>query len=337
MSHASGIPVAQTLDDAFGSAREAGDVRFLKVQIVDDQMVNTGSGKCSGTAEEDFKALQQQFDRNVPCYILYKLDTTTPHGNEWLLISYVPDGSAVKQRMLYASSHALLKRELGLTYFSDELHGSSPDDITWALFQQHDKKKASIDAPLTLSEQSRNATATMEVDMGHTREYVHSVLFPMSTEAVSALKNLASNNVVQLRVDTEKETIELLKSFSAGSVQSVADQLPSDQPCFVFFQFEHEHEGQTVRPNVFIYSCPNGAKIKAKMLHSTVKSAAIDAAQGQGVAVEKKIEVSEPDELNEDELLAELHPPTREVSTKGDFNRPSRPGRGRPRMTRGRK
>ena len=63
---------------------------------------------------------------------------------------------------------------------------------------RHDKKKASIDAPLTQSEQSRNAAATMEVDMGHTREYVHSVLFPMSTEAVAALKSLDSNNVVQL-------------------------------------------------------------------------------------------------------------------------------------------
>lgn len=38
----------------------------------------------------------------------------------------------------------------------------------------------------------------MEVDVGHTREYVHSVLFPMSTQAVSALKNLATSNVVQL-------------------------------------------------------------------------------------------------------------------------------------------
>lgn len=34
--------------------------------------------------------------------------------------------------------------------------------------------------------------------MGHTREYVHSVLFPMSVDAVNALKNLSNNNVVQL-------------------------------------------------------------------------------------------------------------------------------------------
>lgn len=38
----------------------------------------------------------------------------------------------------------------------------------------------------------------MEIDAGHTREYVHSVLFPMSSDAVNALKNLSSKNVVQL-------------------------------------------------------------------------------------------------------------------------------------------
>ena len=57
---------------------------------------------------------------------MYRLDTSNEHGNQWLLISFVPDGSPVKQRMLYASSHAEFKRQLGLTYFSDELHGSEP-------------------------------------------------------------------------------------------------------------------------------------------------------------------------------------------------------------------
>ena len=70
------------------------------------------------------------------------------------------------------------------------------------------------------------------------------------------------------------------------------------------------------------------------MLHSTVKSAAIEAASAQGVTVEKKIEVTESGELNENDLLAEIHPPTREVNVKSTFDRPSRPGRGRARVTR---
>ena len=41
--------------------------------------------------------------------------------------------------------------------------------------------------------------------------------------------------------------------------------------------------------SVFIYSCPNGAKIKAKMLYSTVKAAATGAAEDCGVKIEKKV------------------------------------------------
>jgi hypothetical protein len=74
----------------------------------------------------DFGAIQALLERNVPCYILYRLDTKNMHGFDWLLISYVPDGSPVKSRMLYASTLALLKRELGTSYFSDELHASAP-------------------------------------------------------------------------------------------------------------------------------------------------------------------------------------------------------------------
>jgi hypothetical protein len=51
------------------------------------------------------------------------------HGYDWLLISFVPDGSPVKARMLYASTLALLKRELGTSYFSDELHASAPVSV----------------------------------------------------------------------------------------------------------------------------------------------------------------------------------------------------------------
>jgi len=334
MSHASGIPVAPELDQSFGKARENKNVRFIKVQIKDDVMVETASQPIVGTAETDFPLIQKVLERNVPAYILYRLDTEESlHGNDWLLISYVPDGSPVKSRMVYASSLALLKRDLGTSYFSDELHGSAPDDITWELYLQHDKKRGVVDAPLTQAEISRGAEVTMEFDPGHSREYVHSVAFPMSSAAVAALKDIKSSNVVQLRIDTEKETIELREKFSSSNVAGVANKIPSDEPCFTFFRFVHQHDGQEVAPVIFIYSCTDGAKVKARMLYSTVKSAAIEAATTYGITVEKKLEISDPEDLSESDLLADLHPAAREISVKQAFNRPARPGRGRPRVT----
>jgi len=334
MSHGSGIPVSPPLHDAYGSARESSSVRFIQVKIIDEQLVNTGSSPVKGTAEEDFGAIQALLERNVPCYILYRLDTKNMHGFDWLLISYVPDGSPVKSRMLYASTLALLKRELGTSYFSDELHASAPDDVTWELYLQHDRKRGIADAPLTQSEISRSAAAELEIDPGHSREYVHSVLFPMSSQSVAALKNINAANVVQLKLDTQRETIELRGAFSSADVAGVRSKIPTDDPCFTFFKFSHDYEGEQSSPVVFIYSCPSNSKVRERMLYSTVKSAAIEAAASHGVTVDKKIEVTDAEDLNESDILQELHPEKREISTKSAFNRPSKPGRGRPRMTR---
>jgi len=46
-------------------------------------------------------------------------------GHEWMLIAYVPDGSTVKDRMLYASTRDSLKKQLGKSYFvNTDLYGT---------------------------------------------------------------------------------------------------------------------------------------------------------------------------------------------------------------------
>jgi len=332
-SHSSGIPVDSSLDLAFGTAREGNSIRFIKAQIVEDKIVQTSSQKVSGSEEQDFPSIQPHLEGRNPCYIIYRLDSSNIHGNEWLLISYVPDGSPVKSRMLYASSLGILKLGLGMTYFADELHCSATDDITWVMYQQHSRKKGIADAPLTQAEISRGQEVELAIDHGHSREYVHSVRFPMSSEAVSALKNFDRKPIVQLELDINKETIELHATLS-GSVDVIANNLPKDKPLFTFFQFEHEHEEKTVKPIIFIYSCPNEAPVKAKMLYSTVKAAAIDAATQLGVTLDKKIEITGGDELVESELLNELHPEARTINVKTAFNRPPRPGGARAPRTR---
>jgi twinfilin len=96
----------------------------------------------------------------------------------------------------------------------------------------------------------------------------------------------------------------------------------------------HQHEEEQFSPVIFIYSCPGNSKVKERMLYSTVKAAAIESASSLGLTVDKKIEITDPEDLSESDLLQELHPEKREIVTKTAFNRPSKPGRGRPRMTR---
>ena len=57
---------------------------------------------------------------------MFRLDSSGLHGYEWTLLAYVPDDSTVKERMLYASTRDIMKRQLGYTYFANEMYGTDP-------------------------------------------------------------------------------------------------------------------------------------------------------------------------------------------------------------------
>jgi len=67
------------------------------------------------------------------------------------------------------------------------------------------------------------------------------------------------------------------------------------------------------------------------MLYSTVKTVAIASSEDAGLKVEKKIEISEREELTEAYLTELLHPPSEEK--KQTYVKPARPGRGNARLT----
>jgi hypothetical protein len=61
-------------------------------------------------------------------FILFnkRLDSKNTSGYEWLLFSWSPDNSAVRQKMLYASTKATLKQEFGSGQIKEELHATIP-------------------------------------------------------------------------------------------------------------------------------------------------------------------------------------------------------------------
>lgn len=337
MSHSSNIPVSNALETAFANARTSKNVRFIKVSIENEELVPNHSQALSGDAEKDFPQAVSHLERRTAAFVLYRLDSIDPStgSHEWILLSYVPDGCPVKQRMLYASTRDYLKRQLGKNYFAHDLYGSEPEDFSWEAYQES-LKKPQASAPLTATEIQRSSMAQAEVDPGHTREYVHSVKFPLSTDAQNALRNLsASQNYIQISVDTARETVELVEARQL-SISALAGRLPSSEPRFVFFKYVHGHEGVTVEPNVFIYWCPDGAPVKSRMLYSTVKSVVAAAAEEAGVTVEKagKLEVDSIESISEENLNEVLHPPSDD--TQKSFARPLRPGRGPARLNRNR-
>jgi len=333
MTHTSGLRVTDELEKQFANARTQGGVRYLKVLIQGESITPDSTHSLSGSLENDWKSIGNTLEPKKPCYILFRLDTTNATGHEWILISYIPEGSPVYDRMMYASSRDPLKKQLGLCYFSDVLHGSDKEDLTWEAYKIH-REKLSAPSPLTAAEVQYKNETTAEIDHGTAREYVHSVKFPLSDAAKKALQSFTSGkNLVQLSVDSNRETIELVKHKSS-SIDDLVNELDKNEPRFTFFKFNHDHEGESFESNLFIYSCPTPSPVKLKMLYSTVKSVAAGAAEQAGITIERsgKIEVTEAEEdLTLENILSQLHPVQEKVEK---FLRPMRPGRGKPRLTR---
>ena len=138
-------------------------------------------------------------------------------------------------------------------------------------------------------------------------------------------------------MDAEKETIELISNANQQSINEFREYLTMNmgEPSFFFFRFDHSFDGGSFSPVLFIFFCPENSKVKLKMLYSTVKSAALDHAKTLSLSVDRKLEISEADELlSENDLVQELHPENRQVKVKTGFARPSRPGKGPSRVTR---
>lgn len=83
-------------------------------------------------AKKDFK---QDYDKmispllepDIPSYILYRLDTKTPLGYGWMLLSWIPDSAKIREKMVYAGTKNTLKNEFGSAHINEELHATTLD------------------------------------------------------------------------------------------------------------------------------------------------------------------------------------------------------------------
>jgi len=315
-------------------------VRWIKAIIVEEDVVFVTSALFGSNIQSDFASFNSHLQPKEPCYIMFRLEDaagTSSNVQRWVWITYCPDVAQIRSKMLIASTRELAKKQLGLNYFWKEMGAALPSEVSWEHLQSIVVRKEADDA-LTVTEVALRSEATAEVHHGVSREYVHSVQFPVDKQVFAALEKLKSGRVtfIQLLVDPEKETIDLGKSGSI-SVDDLTREVSSDTPTFTLFRWKHEHDEVNEEAYLFIYCCPQDSKVRLKMLFSTVAKAALSAIESAGITVTKKVEVEDPSELTEENLRQELHPQAAERPTQNSggqkFAKPARPGRGRARIT----
>jgi len=333
MSHSSGIPVSASLRAAFSPEK-----RILKVEIVNDELVEVEHRPISGTWEKDFEQIPSLLAVDKPCYLLYNRD---PEAKQWLLFCYVPDKSKVKDKMLYASTRANLKLQLGNSYFVEDIFGTVPVDFSLKGFQHHVESRKS-EAPLTESEMTKKTELHQPIYSGGSTNYVHGVSFPVDEAVFGAVKEILSRtiNYIQLAVDITGEKI-ILGQKATIDFAGFIGKIPTSEPRFHVFAWKHDVEGSETVSTLYVFSCPDGSKgttsapVKMRMLYSSSKANVSSIITNAGGTIDLRLEINAGSDLIEEEIFAQLHPQAAEKEQS--FSRPSRPGKGGRKLIRGEK
>uniref|UniRef100_A0A8C8A238 Twinfilin-1 n=1 Tax=Oryzias sinensis TaxID=183150 RepID=A0A8C8A238_9TELE len=306
MSHQTGIQAGNEVKNIFACARSGDEYRALKIVIEDEQLSLGTTRKASKKWDQEYDSLVLPLlDDDMPCYILYRLDSTNNQGFEWILLAWSPDHSMVRHKMLYAATRATLKKEFGGGHIKDELFGT--------------------------------AKVQTDISVDTKQQTLQGVAFPIGKDAAEALKRFREKkiNYVQLQINAEREMIHLCNT-EPTEVKDLPKRIPKDSPRYHFFLYKHSHEGDYLESTVFIYSMPGyKCSIRERMLYSSCKNNLIDMVENNlQIEIEKKLEIESGEELTSDFLYEEVHP--KQHAHKQAFAKPKGPAgkRGGRRITR---
>lgn len=275
------------------------------------------------------KYVSSEMQLDIPCYILYRLDTKTAEGAfGWLLISWVPDIAQIRQKMIYASTKSTLKLEFGSSYIKEEYHTTQPEEMTFDGYKNY-KIAMSAPTPLTQREEEMNelrrSEVKTEVGIDTRHQTLGGINCPIAQAAQQAISDFkrGAYNYLQFKVDLEKEEIHIAKAENID-IHKLSANIPEDHARFHLYLFKHSYDGDYHENQVFIYSMPGySISVKERMLYSSTKAPFLDTLNTLGLDIVKKMEIDEPSEVSEENLIDELHP--KKMLHKAKFAKPAPP------------
>jgi len=306
MSSQAPIEVEEELATSFQNAVEGNSTRLLQVQVKDEKLVKISSVDGSSNLENDFKEIANQASDDKASYFLFKLKP-----KEWLFVTYVPDGVAVKDKMIYASAKGALKDRLGHTYLEEELHATNKDELSYEHYNGSKTGDARSEfekehAKMLEEENETRKEIVKEMEkkeaQGATGGY-HSVSIPLAASAKTALDRLKSSDVnfVSLSVSDDKASI-ISDSSKQVSVNQLVSELHPTEPRFYLYS----QPGKSI---VFIYCCPEKSPPKLRMVYSTSKPNVVSQVTQYGVNLaSKRVEITDTADVTDELKDAQIAP-----------------------------
>ena len=288
----------------------------------------------------------------------YDSAATDVTKDQWLFVSWTPESSPVREKMIYASTKSTVKQEFGGGSVFADYFVSSPEDLSveavtkWVERKQHIRDGHIDMNELSLSEQELQQVKLDEAALcadllaaainskDRQNKSLPNIEMPIADEAISALYDLKQGKsaYVQLSIDPKDETILLEKNEPANgfdlSKRSISSLTPKDHARYHLLTYNHMHNKKQTKATIFIYSIPSaGCPVKERMLYSSVKNSLLQVIQEEskiGIVVDRRIETDDPSELTEKYLYDDIHPSDASQSTPQTFVKPKGPSKQTP-------
>ncbi|KAI5481114.1 PTK9 protein tyrosine kinase 9 [Pseudohyphozyma bogoriensis] len=312
MSTQSGIAPSPELQSTWAAALANPAVRLIKIQLEGESLVATKELESAGSFEEDFALLDQAAEEGVASYLLFRME----EPEDWIFYSFVPDHEKVRQKMLYASSRATLTRAFGDARFKTSIFATDKSDLTYSSYQSH-LVHLSSDAPLTAREQEMAQIKAAEAATSNQAEERTDILAAGTVHGALEWTEQAQERLLELQKKEGESWTLTLEIDTKTEVVILADpqpldlSLPTSSPSYTFYS----HTNGAV---VFIYCCPSSSPIRHRMLYSSSCLGVPRTATALGLTVSKKIETSDPSEVDLAFILAELGPLAEAQSAPGE-------------------
>ncbi|KAF5405786.1 Twinfilin actin binding protein 2 [Paragonimus heterotremus] len=334
MTHQSGIRADEHVA-AQMVASQRNNVRALQVGIEEESLVIGAVEHIRSSWKNDYdRSILHLLDDSTPCYVFFKLDSVTEFGHDWLMINWVPEKATVRDKMLYASTKAAVRKQFGDHLIKEELNGNTVSDVSLRGFEQHLAAKAAP-APLTAAEREKAKILNNEMSGGFydARQTVGSVSFELTEEAVLSLQEFLQGvlDYVQLMIDIEHEKITTACCCKRIEPHRIVQQTPENEGRYHVYRFKYEHGGRMNASLLFMHSISGyQSSVKSRMLYSSCKSSLLSQLERQfGLQFDHRLETDNMKELTAEYLLDILYPKPTEQKPK--FEKPQGPSGRRPR------
>jgi len=344
MTHQTGILPNEELTKFMKKTKESSKTRIFKVSIKNEQLVLDGHEQSDGKFDSDFTCLVKKMVLDQqPCYLLMRLDgKNSSKLYDWHLILWSPELSPVREKMLYASTKAALKKEFGSANITLDYFATCHDDLTldsYSMFVERKRKEENGEHDLELltsKEQDLKLVKKEEAELSSSTtkptKTLPGVEFPLTTAAMTALQDLKDGvlSYLQLKIHSKEEVIDLVRreNHKEFDVSDLPSKVPTESPRYHLFLLPHNHEGLYYKSTVFVYSVVgSGCSVRERMLYSSCKNSLMMVLKDRvGISLDKKIESDDPSELTLDFLMDQLHPKQHENGDpKKSFEKPAGP------------